>query len=444
MNSKKPILILSYIIAIIFPSFIYSIKAVGNGSEALFILSGILGITSYVLLCFQFLLVSRTKMLDKHFGLDKIYRFHMKIAVLAIALAFAHKMTKGIYFSESFKTELGDIAFNCFLIISILSILMMVNRLFFKIDFVDTVRSFLNKNIKIKYQHKVLIHNLTLVGLIVLLVHILLAYSVTSNILLEAVLVFYFAIPFALYFNHKIIKVHLNKNSKYTVSEVISNSSNIVTLKFKPQHGNIFNYLPGQFLYLKISSPELHNDEHPFTISSSPSEPDHVSVTVKQLGDFTNNLTTVKVGDTAYLSGAFGSFSYLNKPSDKKICFIAGGIGITPFLSMLRYMNSIDKNKEVLLLWGARDTSEIIYKNELDEYALTFKNFKYVPVISNDNSFIGEKGFITTTVISKYLDNVLEYDFYICGPPIMLDSQLKNLNTLGVSKGNIHFERFAI
>jgi predicted ferric reductase len=444
MNFKKPILILFYILAIIFPSFIYSIKAVGNGSQNLFILSGILGITSYVLLCFQFLLVSRNKVLDKYFGLDKIYRFHMKIAMIAIIFAFAHKMTKGIYFSESFKTELGDIAFNCFLVISIFSIFMMVNRLFFKINFVDAVRNFLNKNIKIKYQHKVLIHNLTLAGLIVLLVHILLAYSVTSNILLEAVLVFYFVVPFLLYFNHKVIKVYFNKNNKYTVSEVISNSKNVVTLKFKPQYGNRFNYLPGQFLYLKISNPEIHTDEHPFTISSSPSDPDQVSVTIKQLGDFTNSLTKVKVGDIAYINGAFGSFSYLNKPSSKKICFIAGGIGITPFLSMLRYMNSIDKNREVLLLWGARHTSEIICKNELNEYALTFKNFKYVPIISHDVSFTGEKGFITTNVINKYLDNALEYDFYICGPPIMLDSQLKNLNALGVSRDNIHFERFAI
>lgn len=444
MKSKRFLLVICYIFAAILPSIFYTVDAINNSSNLILILSGILGITSYVLLAFQFLLVSRTKIIDKQFGLDRIYRFHMVIGPLAVLFAFIHKMLKGIYFSDSFQTSLGDNAFLIFVIISVFSILMMINKLFFKVKVVDYIRQILNNTLKIKYQYKVLIHNIMLIGLIVLLVHILLAFSVSSNLLLEITLIIYFAIPFALYFNHKIIKAYFDKNKKYTVSEVINESNNIVTLKFKPKYDKVFNYLPGQFLYVKINNNEIPGDEHPFTISSSPSQLDFVSVTVKQLGDFTSRLNKVKVGDNAYIDGAFGSFSYLKKPNYKKICFIAGGIGITPFLGMLRHMNSTDNSREVVLLWGARDQSEVICKSELDDYVLKFKAFKFVPILSNDENYSGEKGFIDTNKIKKYLKNVSEYDFYLCGPPIMMDIQLKNLKALGVSKENIHFERFAI
>lgn len=444
MKSKRFLWILLYVLAAILPSIFFILDSVNNHSEFLLILAGVFGITSYVLFAFQFLIASRPKMLDKQFGLDKTYRFHMVIALVAIILAFIHKMLKGIYFSDSFQTSLGDKAFIIFLAIIVFSILMMVDKLFFKIKPVDYIRNILKKTLKIKYQYKVLIHNLTIAGLIVVLVHILLAYSVKSNLALEITLIVYFAVPLALYLNHKIFKANFYKDKKYSVSEVINEAPNIVTIKFKPKYGKIFDYVPGQFLYVRLSNPEISKDEHPFTISSSPSQSDYVSVTVKQLGDFTNKLNRIKPGDNAYIDGPFGSFSYLKKPEAKKLCFIAGGIGITPFLGMLRYMSSADSEKEVVLLWGTRDLSEVICKNELNDYTSKLKNFKAVPVISNDPDYDGEKGFIDTNVISKYLDNPLEYDFYICGPPVMMDIEIKNLNTLGVPKENIHFERFAI
>ncbi|MFA9377602.1 MAG: FAD-binding oxidoreductase [Lachnotalea sp.] len=442
MKIKRYLWFLLYILAALLPSIIYITGSLNL--SILIILSGVFGISSYVLFSFQLLLTSRVKIIDKTFGLDKIYRFHMVIAILALVFAYIHKLLKELYYSESLKTQLGDIAFVIFLAVSIFSVLMMINKLFFKISLIDYIRNYLKRTLNIKYQNKVLLHNIILVGLIILLVHILLAYSVNSNLLLKITLIIYFIVPFALYVNHKIIKVYLMKNKKYTVAEVINESNHIVTLKFKPQNGELFSYLPGQFVYIRIDNPQIPRDEHPFTISSSPSQTDYVSVTAKKLGDFTNKLNHVNVGDHVYIDGAFGTFSYLEAQENKKICFIAGGIGITPFLGMLRYMKSINDNKDVVLLWGARDLSEVICKNELDDYVTTLENFKFVPVLSNDSNFTGEKGFISSDVIQKYVESIHEYDFYICGPPIMLESQLKNLKMLGVSKKNIHFERFAI
>ena len=441
MNLKKVLWVIFYCMAVLFPSIIYASAHIGSSFS--FIISGVFGITAYVLFAFQFLLASRPKIIDRQFGMDKIYRFHMYIAVAGLVLSFLHKQIKENFYQESFKTTLGDLAFNIFLGISVLSILMMVNKLFFKTKFTDSIRGFLNKTLRVQYQYKVLVHNAVLIALCVLLVHILMAYSVKSNILLESVLVIYFAVPLFMYLKHKIYDGFFNKSKKYTVAEVINESDNIVTLKFKHQSGKTFSYLPGQFLYLRIKNAEIPWDEHPFTISSSPLQ-EYLSITAKKLGDFTERLDRVKIGDTAYIDGAYGTFSYLKNKENRKLCFLAGGIGITPFLGMLRHMSLENKDQDVILFWGVRNSQDTICDAEIKDYSMQMKNFRYVPVLSNESLYDGEKGYINADIIKKYIDEIREYDFYICGPPVMIESQIANLRSLGVAKDNIHFERFAM
>ena len=442
MKQKRYFLILLYIILIFLPFALLYRDDVASNIGMTYVLAGFFGITAYTLFNLEILLVSKNKFLDKYFGLDKLYRFHMFIAVVAIAFSYIHKLLNGE--RETFQSQLGENAFILFIAVGVFSILMMVNKLFFKFSPLDYLRRFLNKNLKIKYQHKVLLHNLMVVAIIFLVFHILLAYSVKHDLALELVLLLYFLVPFISYLYNKIIKVYFSKKHKYVVSEVIKEANNIITLKFKPKFGKVFDYVPGQFLYVKINNPQVPGDEHPFTISSSPTEEGSVAITVKQLGDFSNNLDKVKVGDNAYIDGSYGSFSYLKKDKSDKLCFLAGGIGITPFLGMLRYIEAKDKNKSVKLIWGVRDESEIISKEELKNFDTTITDFEFIPVLSNDKSYKGETGFIDQEKIKKYVKNIAEYDFYICGPPIMLEVQIKNLKALGVSNKKIHYERFAI
>jgi predicted ferric reductase len=368
----------------------------------------------------------------------------MYIAVIALVFAYLHNLLKEIYFSDSLQTTIGNMSLLTFAAISIFSILLMINRLCCSIKVVDSFRRFLNNTLRIKYENKVLIHNLFVLSLIILLVHVLMSSSVEGNTILRIILVAYFIIPMFMYLNRKIIRAYFGKDGKYTISDIIYDAKNIITLKLKPTNGRIFNYLPGQFAYIRIYNPGIPHDEHPFTISSSPSQKEYVSLTIKQLGDFSSSINKVKIGDKAYLDGGYGGFSYLKDTEAKKLCFIAGGIGITPFLSMLKYMASDDRNCETLLLWGVRDKSEIICDDELEKYKSILKSFKFVPVISNEKEYEGETGYIDIDKIQRYIGDMSDYDFYICGPPIMLDMQLKNLKALGVKKEIIHFERFSV
>ena len=442
MKHKRYFIILFSFI-LLFLSFAIFFKDQSAGGISLnSILLGFFGLTAYTLFTFELLLVSKNKFLDKHFGLDKLYRFHMFIAVIAIVFSLIHKLLNNQ--RDSFQTQFGDVALTIFIAVGVFSLLMMVSRLFFKVPFVDYLRKLLTNTLKIKYQHKVLLHNIMVIAIMILLVHILLASPVRSDLTLETILILYFVIPFVLYLYNKIGKVYFSKKHKYVVSDVIKETNNIITLKFKPKFGKIFDYTPGQFLYVRISNSEVPSDEHPFTISSSPTEEGLVGITVKQLGDFSNNLDNVNVGDSAYIDGSYGNFSYLKKDKSDKLCFIAGGIGITPFLGMLRYIKAKDTNKSVKLLWGVRDESEIICMEEFKSFSNIINDFEFIPVLSNDPNYNGEKGFIDEEKIKRHIKDIFDYDFYICGPPIMLEVQIKNLKALGIPSEKIHYERFAI
>lgn len=443
MKLKRVLWILLYIFAGVLPSIFYVGNAININSDFSFLLSGILGILAYYLLSLQFFLTARLKLIDKYFSLDRVYRYHMFIAVVALIIAYIHVTLKGIYFEDSLQTAIGNGSLITFVIITVFSIIFMVDKLFLKIKSMDSLRSFFNNTLKLKYEKKILIHNIMALALIILFVHILMSNSVKSNLPLKIVMIIYFIVPLGLYLNHKIVKVHFNKDKRYLVSDIIRDAENIVTVKFTSVNGKVFDYLPGQFLYMRIYNSDIPRDEHPFTTSSSPIEKSYVSATIKQIGDFTNSLSKVKIGDKAYIDGAFGSFSYLKGSRNKKLCFIAGGIGITPFLSMLRYMFTEDPDRKIILLWGVRNETEIICKYELEQYVSLLKDFTFIPVASNDDTYKGEKGFIDAEKLQGYIKNIEEYDFYICGPPIMLEAQLNNLRKLAVPKGNIHFERFS-
>lgn len=444
MKQKRSLIILFYILLIILPFALYLKNNSTGGIDIQYALPAFFGLTAYTLFNFELLLVSKNKFLDKHFGLDRLYRFHMFIAVIALVLSYLHKILKEELFSESFKTQLGDISFVIFISVAIFSILMMINKLFFKIHLAEKLRKFLNNTLKIKYEHKVFLHNIMVIALIMLIAHILLVDSVKSNLALELTLIIYFAVPFISYLYNKIGKVYFSKKHKYEVSEVIKEANNIITLKFKPKFGKIFDYEPGQFLYVRVSNHDVPGDEHPFTISSSPSEESCVAITIKQLGDFSNKVHKIKIGDRAYIDGSYGSFSYLKKNNINKLCFLAGGIGVTPFLGMLRYINVKDKDMSVKLLWGVRDASEIICNEEFKDLSNTINDFELIPVLSNTPNYSGETGFIDIEKIKKYIKIINDYDFFICGPPVMLEAQIKNLKALGVPNKKIHYENFSI
>jgi predicted ferric reductase len=174
------------------------------------------------------------------------------------------------------------------------------------------------------------------------------------------------------------------------------------------------------------------NQAHPFSITSPPEAP-HLSVAVKALGDFTHALRAVEVGAPVYVEGPYGTFSYRKLGNPKQI-WIAGGIGVTPFLSMAR---SLTEDHYEIDFYYAMETGSEKYFIE-DFYALgdTNPRVRTIPIQRD------RLGFMTADDVENVSGNLPEKDILICGPPAMMHALKEQFVGKGVPEHQIHFEEF--
>jgi len=223
------------------------------------------------------------------------------------------------------------------------------------------------------------------------------------------------------------------------VSNVTQEADDIWRLDFEGDHPD---YAPGQFMFVRLEREGSISASHPFTIASSPTQKG-LSICAKAVGDFTSGLRETKSSDPAYVDMPYGVFSFVYHNADRMI-FIAGGIGITPFLSMLRYMKDRDLSKEVILLWGNKTEKDITFRAELNRMASEMPHLKVRYVLSRQKGGPGEKGRIDREILKKHVGDLTRGEYFICGPRPMMEDVGKALSGLGVPRRRIHTERFAL
>ena len=165
----------------------------------------------------------------------------------------------------------------------------------------------------------------------------------------------------------------------------------------------------------------------PYSIASSPREAleNKLVLGVENAGFFSGYLNKqVSVGDRFGMSEPSCEFHYETLRDKKRIVCIAGGAGITPFLSMAKSMAEGDEDYEMTLFYGARDEARIAYKQELD--ALAAKGLRVVYVLSDEERPGYEHGFVSAQLLEKYVD-IRDVTFFLCGPQAMYSFVLKEL-----------------
>ncbi len=406
----------------------------------------VLGAAAFTLLNMQLILSARPKWVERYFGLDRFYQFHGIIAVIAIITAFIHKLIMGSTFQESFKTQLGDIAIGIFIFAAVMSLIFMADTLPRLFKPIRIIRDYFIKWKFTKHNLQLLLHNINLAAVVLIFIHVMLSSS-AQNILVKSLYILYFGTAIGFYLYHKIIRKHLS-GSSFTVGEVIHESESMTTLVLSPKKDEIFSYIPGQFGFLRISDKAVSLEEHPFSISSSPLNRQNVTVTIKNLGDWTSGVKAVQPGSQVSLDAPYGRFSPILYHCDEGIVLIAGGIGITPMLSILRYYAEKDKEQKIILLWGLKNRDEMICAEEFNGLQIVMPNFCFVPVMSGDPKYSGEKGHITKDLIQRKLEEngfeVPKLHFFFCGPPVMWPGINGSLIAMHVEKRMIHRENFAL
>ncbi|HAR63270.1 MAG: oxidoreductase [Candidatus Margulisiibacteriota bacterium] len=390
-----------------------------------------------MVLTIQILLAGRFKWIESSFGFDILIRYHRYMAIFGTILIIAHplllaagtgKLTLLIGLTMPWYIWLGRAAL----------VLLIINALV----------SVYQSKLHLKFEVWRFIHDIT--GPSIILFSFVHSWIVGDDIhsqplywLWPIILIIFFV----LFAYHRFIRPLLLNRHPYLVTDVIQESKGVWTVKLAPSKGErIKKYLPGQFHFLTFHrGKSLPEEEHHWTISSSPTEKKYVSSTIKELGDFTATIGETKPGDTATVHAAFGRFSYLLHPEEKSLVFIAGGIGITPLMSMLRYMRDIHETIPVVLLYGSKTEEEIVFRKELAEMQeKQFPRLQAVHILSDPGKkWTGETGLIDRDKLIKHCGKLDNKGFYIVGPKDLLDGTVKNLRELGVNDERIHIEIFS-
>lgn len=384
-------------------------------NESWFNFSRIFGevLSSWVVTVFaaNFLMATRARWIEKIFGgLDKMYLIHRRAAVVAIILIIAHfVIVPRDLTAFTFGKPLGFYAF-VFIIIGI----------------IVSAAPPLKK--KIPYHKWLNFHKLMGVFYVMAVIHGLMVNSLIKELPITRVYVFGMSlIGVGAWFYKAFLFGFFNKKLKYTVISSKTIGNGITELILEPE-GKSLNFLAGQFAFFTFPKVS-RREQHPFTISSHPLN-NKLRVSIKNLGDYTEKINKLSKGDIAFVEGFYGMFSS-KYAKEKEQVWIAGGIGITPFLSLAKDIYT----HKVKLIWSVNKESEAVYKTELDELAEADPNFEYSIWVSN------EKGFLTIDNL-----NIEDYNlkaYFICGPEMLKKSIIKQLTLKGVKMGDIYDEEFA-
>jgi predicted ferric reductase len=239
------------------------------------------------------------------------------------------------------------------------------------------------------------------------------------------------------------LRALLMRHHAYTVERIAPAGENAYSIDLRSETGKPLDHLPGQFAFLAFESRALSREPHPFTISSSPSKSDTPQFTIRGSGDWTRRIKNLEMGDKATIHGPFGHFSHFFVPRHREIIMIAGGIGITPMLSMLRYMADTGDNRRTTLIWSNQTPKHLFHRQELNAMAGELTDFNWIPTFTREKVKNGYFGRLNR----QTLESLLQYHsrsaaVFICGPPQMIRQLRKDLKCMGFQKGAVHFEAF--
>jgi predicted ferric reductase len=392
----------------------------------------------FMILFLQVLLAARIKWIERAFGMDILIRYHKHMGIFAALLILSHPLLLAAG-ERSWRLLLAlDLPWPILLGKATLGLLL-----------VNVLASIYQKAVRLKFETWRCLHDLLgPAAILFAFTHSWLVGAHLQSPAMKTLWVVTLVLAVSVYAYHRIIRPRKLRARAYRVTEVIPETEDVWTVNMAPPEGEpIPAYAPGQFHFLTFyRKAGLPVEEHHWTISSSPAQKDYVSSTIKALGDFTSTMGLTEKGDRVSVHGPFGRFSYVFHPEEKDLVFIAGGIGITPLMSMLRHMKDTRDERAVILLYANRTPSDIVFREELSEIEKgEFPALNTVHVLSRaGEDWSGEKGYIDKEKIEKYCGvQAGDKSYYVCGPPGMLSTVTATLKELGVPDSRIRIEIFS-
>ncbi len=203
-----------------------------------------------------------------------------------------------------------------------------------------------------------------------------------------------------------------------------------------------FDFFPGQFAFLRLDHPLTGTEAHPFSLSSSPNTTGKITFSIGTNGDWTGKIGSIPAGTKAFVDGPYGQFTHLHFHNAPALIFIAGGIGITPMLSMLKYIAQTSEQRPIHLIWSCRDQEDVVFQDMLANIASTIPNITISYHLTGGPT---GKGHLTKNHLNDLLGNYSRNStIFLCGPPLMTTNVRGHLKAAGFFEKNIHYEFFTL
>jgi ferredoxin-NADP reductase len=221
------------------------------------------------------------------------------------------------------------------------------------------------------------------------------------------------------------------------------------TMAFQFEKPKDFVFKAGQYIDLTLSASQQGASQrltHTFSIASSPCEEDLVVTTRMRNTVFKQALSTLPIGSGAQIEGPMGSFSLHNNTA-KPAVFLAGGIGIAPFLSMVTYATGEELRHPIFLFYANRRVEDAAFFDNFWKLERVNPRFRFVPTFTrmanNNGGWTGKTGHIRSEMLSTELGITRGPIYYVAGPPTMVAATCRTLCEGGVDEDDIRTEEFA-
>lgn len=381
----------------------------------------VLGSLLIVLMSFALFLSTRPRWAEPYFGgLDKMYVTHRTVATSAFLLMLVHLLVVPI---TLVNLRLGNyLAYVAFLGIVAIVLPTLAPRI-----------PFLSKLTNATYDGWKKLHRFIGIFFIAGYIHALTIDALSAFIAINWVQLF-FILGTVSYVYTEFLGGWVGKYLPYTVTAVNHPNNSVTEVVMKPKGKAIQHAHAGQFLFVRFKGDRMLDEAHPFTISSAPHEGE-LRVTIKAVGDFTRHLfANLKPGMDAVVEGAYGLFNYKNG-GDKQI-WVAGGIGITPFLSFLRDLKT-ELAFDVHFYYMVRHPEEAVFSDEIEAIAKKHPRLK-----AHIRHSAAHGSLKVDEIVKNAGGGIASHHIYMCGPLPMVQAFEKKFLEAGANAGNIHYEEF--
>lgn len=405
---------------------LYAISAQTSpeGEFSVQLLAEIFSSSAMILMACAMVLSNRPRFLERFFGgLDRMYRSHRFAGLSALVLLFLHFFTiPDLSAPDSAGRTLGKLA-----LIGLTSLvaLALVPRI-----------PLIGGYLRLAYNHWRSTHRFIGLFFIVGFVHMLLVDDITASLPLAR---WYWqpiaVVGIAAYVYKELVAPRLvHRQREYIVEEATRLTPSVLEVALRPL-GSRLPQEAGQFAFVRFPGDRSLTESHPFTISSAPRD-ELLRFSIRASGDWTRHLhRNLAVGESARVAGGFGRFSY--KRGRTKQIWVAGGIGVTPFLS---WMRDFDENSEsafdIEFFYTVRAPAEASFWPEI-EIAGSY-SFRTSLNVSSEHGQLSAED-----IAARVGGSLGEHSVYLCGPFAMVDAMRSGFRRLGVPARRIRSEEFS-